>query len=67
MTGGRRLGLTAEGIVDLIMPPADPVEVVVEVFGGVARVAQEAPGVVVRIIDYTAEGDLIPHAAEVVG
>lgn len=43
-----------------------PVEVV-EVFGGVARVSQEAPGVTVTIIDYTSEGERIPHADEVVG
>lgn len=42
-------------------------EVVVEVFGGVARVSQEAPGVTVTIIDFTSEGERIPHADEVVG
>jgi hypothetical protein len=58
--------MTPEEIVDLVMPPAEPLEVVVEVFGGVARVAQESPGVVVRIVDYTADGELIAHAGEVV-
>jgi hypothetical protein len=46
--------------------PSHNREVVVEVFGGVARVAQPAPGVTVRIVDYTADGELIAHAGEVV-
>ena len=57
--------MTPEEIVDLIMPPAEQLEVVVEVFGGVAWVPRETPGVVVNIIYYTAEGERILHADEV--